>query len=103
MGRRNAMAISVVSVAVLLNMNGKKCKEAAIALGAAAPTPVRSKEAESLLRNKKVDLDLARMCGEAAAKSARPIDDLRASAEYRRNMCAFWVREIISQSVGLGD
>jgi CO/xanthine dehydrogenase FAD-binding subunit len=101
MGRRNAMAISVVSVAVLLTMKGERCSEAAIALGAAAPTPVRAKEAESLLQDKKVDLDLARMCGEAAAKSASPIDDLRASAEYRRRMCAFFVREMISQSVGL--
>jgi carbon-monoxide dehydrogenase medium subunit len=100
MGRRNAMAISVVSVAVLLNMKGKMCHEGAIALGAVAPTPIRAKEAESLLRDKKVDPDLARICAEAAAKCANPIDDLRASAEYRRNMCAFWVRETISQSVG---
>jgi len=100
MGRRNAMAISVVSVAVLLNMKGKRCNEVAIALGAVAPTPVRAKEAESLLRDKKVDPDLARICGETAAKCANPIDDLRASADYRRIMCAFWVRETISQTVG---
>jgi CO/xanthine dehydrogenase FAD-binding subunit len=101
MGRRNGMAISVVSVAVQLKMNGKMCKEAAIALGAVAPMPVRSMEAEALLGNSVVDLNLARKCGEAAAQTAHPIDDLRASAEYRRNMCVYWVRETISQCVGL--
>jgi carbon-monoxide dehydrogenase medium subunit len=101
MGRRNAMAISVVSVAVLLKMSGKKCKEAAIALGAVAPTPVRSREAEALLGNNTVDVDLARRCGDAAAQDVRPIDDLRASAEYRQSMCVYWVRETISQCVGL--
>ena len=101
MGRRNAMAISVVSVAALLKMKGDTCSEAAIALGAVAPTPIRLREAEFLLQGKKVDWDLAKKCGELAAESVRPIDDLRASADYRRQMCAVYVREAICQSVGL--
>jgi carbon-monoxide dehydrogenase medium subunit len=103
MGRRNAMAISVVSVAVLLKMSGKKCQEAAIALGAVAPTPIRSREAEALLGKHTVDVDLARSCGEAAAQSVTPIDDMRASAEYRRNMCVYWVREAIVEGAGLQE
>ncbi|HSR13801.1 MAG TPA: FAD binding domain-containing protein, partial [Thermodesulfobacteriota bacterium] len=101
MGRRNAMAISVVSVAALLKMRGSKCKEAAVALGAVAPTPVRSKEAEVLLGNNVVDMDVARRCGDAAGQAVRPIDDLRASADYRRNMCVYWVREAIAECLGL--
>ena len=100
-GRRNAMAISVVSVGVLLKMKSDICLEAAIALGAVAPTPIRVVAVESLLQNKKVDLDLARKCGELAAESTHPIDDLRASADYRRQMCAVYVRKAICQSVGL--
>ena len=103
MGRRNAMAISVVSVAVLLKMEGDTCSEAALALGAVAPTPIRFWEAESLLRSKKVDLNLAKKCGELAAESLRPISDLRASADYRRQMCAVYVRKAICESVGLKD
>ena len=101
MGRRNAMAISVVSVGVLLKTKGDICSEAAIALGAVAPTPIRVSEAESLLLNRKVDLELAKKCGDLAAKRAHPIDDLRASADYRRQMCAVYVRKAICQSVGL--
>ena len=103
MGRRNAMAISVVSVAVLLKMKGETCSEAALALGAVAPIPIRFWEAESLLRSKKVDLNLAKKCGELAAESLRPISDLRASADYRRQMCAVYVRKTICESVGLKD
>jgi carbon-monoxide dehydrogenase medium subunit len=101
LGRRNAMAISVVSVGVLLKMKGDICREAAIALGAVAPTPIRVSAAETLLQNKKVDPDLAKKCGELAAESAQPIDDLRASADYRRQMCAVYVRQAIGRSVGL--
>jgi CO/xanthine dehydrogenase FAD-binding subunit len=101
MGRRNAMAISVVSVGVLLKMKGGTCSEATIALGAVAPIPIRLWEVESFLRSKKVDLDLAQKCGELAAKGVRPIDDLRASADYRRQMCAVYVRKAICHSVGL--
>jgi len=101
MGRRNAMAISVVSVGVLLKIKGEICSEAAIALGAVAPTPIRLWEAESLLQNQKIEWDLAKKCGELAAERVRPIDDPRASADYRRQMCAIYVRKAICQSVGL--
>jgi carbon-monoxide dehydrogenase medium subunit len=103
MGRRNAMAISVVSVGVMLNMRGGICSEAAIALGAVAPTPIRVAAVESLLQNKKGDPDLAGKCGELAAESVQPIDDLRASADYRRQMCAVYVRKAICRSAGLSQ
>ncbi len=100
-GRRNAMAISVASAAVVLNMNRKTCADAGIALGAVAPTPLRVERAEALLRGEPVDRELAQKCGEVAAKSASPISDIRASAEYRRLMCEVLVRRLICQSLGL--
>jgi len=101
LGRRNAMAISVVSVAVFLDMKGKTCSHAAIALGAVAPTPLRVKKAEAFLKGKRVDPELAKQCGEMAAKNASPINDIRASADYRRTMCAILVHRMICQSLGL--
>lgn len=101
LGRRNAMAISVASAAVVLTMNRSTCTDACIALGAVAPTPLRVEKAEALLRGERVDRELAQKCGEAAAKAARPIDDIRASAEYRRLMCEVLVRRVICQSLGL--
>lgn len=101
LGRRNAMAISVASVAMMLSMNGQACTGACIALGAVAPIPLRAKKAEALLVGKAVDEPLARKCGEVAAAGAKPIDDIRASAEYRRLMCEVLVRRILSQTLAL--
>ena len=101
LGRRNAMAISVASVAMVLGMNGQACTDACIALGAVAPVPLRAKKAEALLVGKAVDEALARKCGELAAAGAKPIDDIRAPAEYRRLMCEVLVRRILCQTLAL--
>lgn len=100
LGRRNAMAISVASVAIMLDMRGKTCMDATIALGAVAPTPIRAGKAEAVLKGKKVDVPLIRKCGEAAAKCTCPIDDIRASAEYRRTVCEVMVNRLICEGLG---
>jgi len=101
LGRRNAMAISVASVAMVLRLNGHACTDASIALGAVAPIPLRAKKAEALLLGKAVDEALARKCGGMAAASAKPIDDIRASAEYRRLLCEVLVRRILCRTLAL--
>ena len=97
------MAISVASVALVLGMKGKTCTDAAIALGAVAPTPLRVQKAEEVLKGKKVDAKLAKKCGEVASECINPIDDIRASAEYRRTMCEVLVRRVICRSLKLED
>jgi carbon-monoxide dehydrogenase medium subunit len=101
LGRRNAMAISIASVAVVLTMEGKTCTDCAIAMGAVASTPTRIQKAEALLRDKRIDVDLVRKCGQTAAECVRPIDDIRASAEYRRTVSAVLVSRIIGETLKL--
>jgi carbon-monoxide dehydrogenase medium subunit len=101
LGRRNAMAISVFSVAVALIMKGKTCRDAAIALGAVAATPLRIQKAEEILRSKKVDAELAQKCGQVAAKYVKPIDDMRASADYRCAMSEILVSRVICEILKL--
>jgi len=103
LGRRNAMAISVASVAIMLDMKGKTCRGAAIAMGAVAPTPIRAGMAEEILIGQKIDKDLIRKCGVTAAKCTRPIDDIRASARYRRTVCEVMVNRLISEGLGLDN
>jgi carbon-monoxide dehydrogenase medium subunit len=68
-----------------------------IALGSVAPTPIRAVNAEKLLVGRKVDESaLAEVC-EEAAREARPITDVRASAEYRREMCRVLVRRALEE------
>jgi carbon-monoxide dehydrogenase medium subunit len=63
----------------------------AIALGAVGPTPLRALEAETTLAED-VSPDGVKRAAELAATAARPIDDIRASAAYRRAMVAVLVR-----------
>jgi len=88
LGLRRSLEISIVNVAAFLALDGPSgpIREARIVLGAVAPTPMRSPSAEKVLIGQKPDEDLFGMAGEEAAKDARPIDDFRASAEYRREM-----------------
>ena len=86
--RRNAMDLALVGVAANLRLSGDKkvCKEARIALGAVAPTPIRAPNAEGLLIDKEVNDVLAREAGKVASQESRPISDIRATEEYRRDM-----------------
>jgi carbon-monoxide dehydrogenase medium subunit len=85
-GRRRAMEISVVCVAaaVTLDAAGERCVEARLALGAVAPTALRARAAERALAGRPLEPDVLREAGRVAAGECRPIDDVRASARYRR-------------------
>ena len=84
---RDALAISVAGVAVRVRREGSSpaaISSARVALGAVAPTVRRAPEAEEALAAGPVRLDDLMDIGELAARSASPIDDVRASAEYRK-------------------
>jgi len=84
---RKAMDIAFVGVAVLLEIDeDDRIEKARIALGAVAPTPIRVPSAEKVLEGRALDTALIRESAELAAQACRPITDLRASAEYRREM-----------------
>jgi carbon-monoxide dehydrogenase medium subunit len=97
------MAISVASVALVLYMKGKKCTDATIAVGAVAPTPLRIKKAEEVLKGNMIDGELAQKCGEVVARCIKPIDDIRASADYRRQVSEVLVSRVISESLKLDN
>jgi len=100
---RRAMAISLLSVAVVLWMDGETCLDAGIGLGAVAAVPFRAEAAEAVLRGRvigEVEIDAA---ADAARESASPIDDVRASANYRKKMCGVLVRRLLREAMGLPE
>jgi CO/xanthine dehydrogenase FAD-binding subunit len=99
LARRNAMAITVVGAAVVLKMKGNVCQEAGISLGSVNPAPIRCYEAEKIVTGKAVDLALAQKAAEACREASAPIDDIRASAEYRKLMCEVLPRRLICQAL----
>ncbi len=96
-GLRNAMAISVVSVAVLMEMEKGRVKKARIGLGAVAPTPIRAYGVEELLINQQLTDELIEKCGERVREEIRPVTDIRASLEYRKSLTSVILKRLLQQ------
>jgi len=84
LGLRRAQAISVVNVAVVLTFDKDKISDARIALGSVAPTIIRVPEAEAALTDQTLTDEVIAQAAKLAGQAAKPIDDLRGSAAYRR-------------------
>jgi carbon-monoxide dehydrogenase medium subunit len=83
-----------VAVSITLGSGDGVCKDVRIALGASAPTPIRAKQAEKILRGKKITDALLQNAGEKAAAEAEPISDIVASADYRRELIKVLVKRM---------
>lgn len=86
LGLRQAQAIAVVNLAVMLTMEGDSIEKAFITLGAVAPTIIHAPEAEAFLAGRKLDEEIIAQAAKLAQRTASPIDDLRGSAAYRNEM-----------------
>jgi CO/xanthine dehydrogenase FAD-binding subunit len=99
LGPRKAMDLAIVGVAVLVIADRGSFKDVRIALESVAPTPMRAKKAEAVLKGQNFDAKLIEKAASAAAGEAKPIDDHRASAEYRRDMVKVLVKRAIEQAI----
>ncbi len=83
---RRAQAISLVNIAVVLTLEAGSVRTASITLGAVAPTIIHAPEAESFLIGKSLTDEVIAQAAQLTMNAARPIDDIRASAAYRKEM-----------------
>ena len=97
---RTAMDLAVVGVAVAVRLKGKTCTDVKIALGAVAPTPMRAKRAEEILKGKTITNELIEEASRIASEECKPISDVRGSAEYRREIVRVFTRQAIEQALG---
>lgn len=94
LGLRRAQAISIVHVSIVLSFDSgpdspvgeRTINKAAISLGAVAPTIIHAAEAEEFLRGRTLDEETREQAARLAVESASPIDDVRGSGGYRREM-----------------
>jgi carbon-monoxide dehydrogenase medium subunit len=98
LARRKGDAITMVGVAVALDIDDGKCARARIALGAVAPVVMRALEAERMLQGETLTPDLIEAAARQAAEAASPIDDVRASGEYRRHSVHVLTRRLLTQA-----
>ena len=98
LARRKGDAITVTGVALTLSASGGVCTRARIALGAVAPIVFRARDAETLLEGRTLTPALIDEAARAAAASSSPIDDVRASAEYRLHTVEALTRRLVAQA-----
>jgi len=98
-GRRAQMELATVGVAVSLTLAGGDCQAVSIVLAAVAPTPLRARQAEAVLRGQPLTSALIAAAAQAASQEARPIGDVRGSADYRREMVRVLTRRAIEQAI----
>ena len=123
--RRLALDLPILGVSVLLSLDKNKitcsdllctaspissilhkmeedeiiCKDVRIALGVAAPTPMRTLKAEALLRGKKLSDELLEEAANTASQEAQPRDSLRGEAWYRKDMVRVLVKRMAMKSI----
>lgn len=98
LGRRRGYTLSLVNAAAYLEFEGDLCLEARAALGAIAATLLRMPEVEETLKGKRLTNQLVEEASSACYGLVRPIDDIRASAEYRREMSRVLMRRAIMEA-----
>jgi carbon-monoxide dehydrogenase medium subunit len=93
------MDVALVGVAALIVPAGNAIGDVKIALSAVAPTPIRARAAEDILRGQAPSKTLIAEAARAAAAASRPISDIRASAEARRARVEVLTDQVLRQAL----
>jgi carbon-monoxide dehydrogenase medium subunit len=97
---QTAVDVAVVNVATRLNLVEGRCIDARIALGSVSETQIVAYHAQNTLLNQRMDAGAIERAAEQAAEEAKPITDIRASANYRKRMVRVLVRRSLEISAG---
>ena len=104
LSQRGKLDCSAVGVGTMVVLKKDRCTDARIIVGACAPVPMRTQEAEKMLIGKKMTDTLIRKAARTASEETSPITDVRASAPYRWKMVTILtIRALIdARKMGLG-
>ena len=102
-GLRDAAAISVASAVALVTIENGICTYARIVIGSVAPIPFISNSASKILVGEKIEnlineSEILEKAGDLAVADARPLNDIRGSAEYRRQLVKVLVKRTIKKA-----
>jgi len=98
--RRQALDCAIVSVCARVSVeeDGITCKHARLGLAAVAPNPIRAPRAEAALEGKRLDAEAIAAAAQLARREARPITDVRATADYRSHLIGVLLERAIHRA-----
>jgi len=99
-GGRVSLSLPMAAAAAVVVMKGPICREATVALGAVAPVPILATAAGEAVAGKELSEDVLREAAELAAAAATPIDDIRATKEYRLELVKVLTRRVLVAAAG---
>lgn len=99
---RKAMDIAMLGVSVVYKAEEGKFSDVRIALGVAAPTPIRCSEAEDYAIGRYVTPETIKEIGKYAVKSAKARDSWRASKAYREHLIEILTIRALKEAVNRG-
>lgn len=96
---RKAMDLAIIGVAAWIRMDKKTVADVRIAMGGVGITPLRACQAEEFLKGREITEETLEEAGRLAMGEAKPISDVRASAEYRADMVRVYTKRAIKEAV----
>ncbi len=95
---RNDQGLVSIAASITLDGDGLRCKDARLVLGGSAPVPLRAKEAERMLKGKKMTEGLLEQVGNRASEEADPVADIHASERYRRHLVKTLTKRMVKKA-----
>jgi CO/xanthine dehydrogenase FAD-binding subunit len=99
LGARSHLVISIAMVAARLVVEGGQVREASVAVGSCSPVAVRLPAVEMALAGAPVAEAVARVTAADVQAALSPIDDVRATAGYRRAVAVELVRRAVAEAL----
>ncbi|SVC60404.1 uncharacterized protein METZ01_LOCUS313258, partial [marine metagenome] len=96
---RNEMDIAVAGVGASVSIADGKFTSARISLASVAPTPLLVEEAGEALVGQPVSEGVIQKAADLAKAAAKPITDMRGTADYRRHLCDVLTRRALNTAV----
>ena len=90
--------LAKLNAAAHLQMDGKKCKQARLSIGCVAATPLRLEKTEALLKGAEITDELLEKIVANVVNEISPIDDVRSTAEYRKQVAGVLIKRVITQA-----
>ena len=89
---------ATISVAAALRLGADNaCEDVRVALGAAGTTPIHARRVEDALRGQRLDAQKIKDAAALVREEVDPLDDLRGSAAYKREMARVWTQRAIQE------